>query len=138
MQNGKDQTERIACKMYPINVPVETITELVNLTPHAINLLRFGTLPACSEPARASFDRRIIRRMMVADFPTPVALTTVGYTGVVNLPDPIDGVFYIVSALVMRALRELGVDRDDVGTPDALQRSDDGSQVRACKYLCTD
>jgi hypothetical protein len=51
----------------------------------------------------------------------PVSSSTFGE--VENLPEPSEGTTYLVSALVLNALREKGVKRGDVFAPDTSRRA---------------
>ena len=100
---------------------------LVNLTPHAINLLTSDggtiTLPPSGTVARVSS-----KSVPVGEV-DGVVLTRVTFGEVIDLPAP-DGRCFIVSALVRSALPS----RNDLASPGELVR-DSAGNVIGCKSL---
>src|SRR5690606_4107896 len=71
---------------------------LVNLTPHPVTLLvgdRTLTIPPEPTPARCSETRTVVGAVEVDGLEVPV--TVVGFGEVQGLPDPQEGVLYVVS-----------------------------------------
>lgn len=103
-------------------------TQVLNLTPHALNIHSLDgsvkTLPPSGQVARCSSTTT-----QVGEFDgLPLFSTTFG--DVVGLPDPQDGVLMVVSALVRQAVPH----RKDVVSPGELVRDADGNPV-GCKGL---
>ncbi|MGI5927973.1 MAG: hypothetical protein ACOX8A_12495 [Thermacetogeniaceae bacterium] len=97
--------------------------KIINLTPHAINLVRNGqiveTLPAAALPARVSVSAEIVGEINGFEIRKNV------YGQVVNLPEREEGTVYIVSALVAQAAK----DRDDILVTDGAVRDADGKII---------
>jgi len=93
---------------------------IVNLTPHTIHLPNLtiapdGRLPRCTEISES-----------VGTF-EGVELISRTYGEVFELPAPVPGTLYVVSALVRQAL----LDRKDLASPGDLLRDADGRIVGA-------
>jgi hypothetical protein len=96
---------------------------IINLTPHVVHIEDrdfepSGTIARCAEVTGygGTFDG--------------VMLVTKSFGEVENLPDPVNGVMYIVSMLVRSACP----DRHDLASPGDLVRDDKGNIV-GCKNL---
>jgi len=101
---------------------------LMNLTPHEVVLVRGETrliIPPSGTVARVASDRRVVATIEVDGLRVPINEVVFGQ--VENLPDPAEGVFYVVSALVARALPE----RQDLLVPDDTLRDERGQIVGA-------
>jgi hypothetical protein len=101
---------------------------LMNLTPHEVVLVRGETrlvVPPSGTVARVASDRRVAATIEVDGLRVPINEVVFGQ--VENLPDPAEGVFYVVSALVARALPE----RQDLLVPDDTLRDERGQIVGA-------
>ena len=101
---------------------------LMNLTPHEVVLVRGETrlvVPPSGTVARVASDRRVAATIEVDGLRVPINEVVFGQ--VENLPDPAEGVFYVVSALVTRALPE----RQDLLVPDDTLRDERGQIVGA-------
>lgn len=94
--------------------------KLVNLTPHAINLVRDGQIIETIYPsgvvARVSVTSEVIGQ--INDF----EVRKNAYSEVVNLPEKTENTIYIVSFLVAQAAK----DRDDLVITDGAVRDTDG------------
>ena len=92
---------------------------MINLTPHPITIHdgdNAVTIPPSGTVARVATSSIEMYRLPVEPGVSPVLqMTTFGQ--VVDLPEPQDGVYYVVSGLVLSALREQGSDRQDVIAP---------------------
>lgn len=97
--------------------------KFVNLTPHAIQIVGLAAIPS-SGVARCEVTSTLFGGHGGA------VLIRAAYGAVVGLPDPVDGVMYIVSALVRAAVPA----RDDVASPGDLVRDSDGN-ITGCKNL---
>lgn len=62
---------------------------------------------------------------------TGVAITKTIYDSIVGLPEPKQNTFYLVSAVVINALRENNITRDDVIAPNKVIRDSNGT-VKGC------
>lgn len=96
---------------------------IVNLTPHAINLVRNGqvieTFPPSGVLARVSVATQIVGEINGFEIRKNV------YSEVVNLPERVEGTIYIVSALVAQAAKG----RDDIFVTDGSIRDADGKII---------
>lgn len=107
---------------------------IVNLTPHPITILEKGNIPlatfhATRPAARCSQSTSIVGGHPISeDIAIPLSETTFGK--VVGLPNPIPGVRFIVSRLVMSACP----DRTDLLVPNELVRGEDGNII-GCRSL---
>ena len=105
-------------------------TKLINLCPHAINILDDAGKPVLTvqpsgELARVSQTEEVVA---IPDLPCVVTRQTFGT--VTGLPDATPGVFLIVSRLVAAACPE----RTDLVIPGPLVRDADGNPV-GCRGL---
>lgn len=112
---------------------------IVNLTPHALNLMPAGptgpvvTIPPSGLVARCAVDRVQVDTITIGGFFTlsgdgvsvPVNQTRFG--AVSDLPDPQPDTIYVVSALVAQAVP----DRWDIFIPDDVVRDDQGRIIGA-------
>ena len=110
-----------------------TNTNVINLTPHAVNVISDDnsiatTIPASGNVARCSQTIDIVGALTLDSVVIPISASS--YGEVVDLPDPQDGVYYIVSRLVMSACPA----RQDLLVPNDLVRNDAG-QVIGCRSL---
>ena len=106
---------------------------IVNLTPHAVNIVGDDnsvviTIEASGNVARCSQTIDIVGSITVNSIAIPVSSSS--YGEVVDLPAPQDGVYYVVSRLVMSACPA----REDLLGPNDLVRNDAG-QVIGCRSL---
>ncbi len=93
--------------------------KIVNLTPHEIVVLSQGIevrYPPTSPSARVIVERRHISTIQDGDTVIPVYGQIFGK--VENVPPPRDGTMYIVSAMVLSALKLDPLHHDDVVAPD--------------------
>lgn len=105
--------------------------QLVNLTPHAINILvgdATVTVPPSGQVARCAVTRRQVGTVEVDGHTVPVFRSAFG--AVEGLPAPEAGVGFIVSALVASAVPERG---DVYGVDDAVRNAE--GQVIGCRAL---
>ena len=111
-------------------------TQLVNLTPHTINLVaEDGTQLLSLESqgvARVASTTEIVGYLQVGGVAVPHTHTTFGE--VEGLPDQAPGVGYIVSNMIIPALAQQGIHRDDLFTP-GMQVRDDQGRVIGCRSL---
>lgn len=99
---------------------------LINLTPHAVNLIASEaiTLPPSGVVARCAVERTQVGTIEVDGIEIPVNKTSFGE--VTGLPKPVEGIIYIVSALVAQAAK-----RDDVLMVDDTVRDEQGRIIGA-------
>lgn len=110
-----------------------TTTTIINLTPHAVNIVDSNdaittTIPASGNVARCSQTISIVGSVTLGSVAIPISSSS--YGEVVDLPAPQDGVYYVVSRLVMSACPA----RQDLLVPNDLVRNDAG-QVIGCRSL---
>lgn len=107
--------------------------ELVNLTPHAVTIVCDDvsvTIPVGGAPARVDIERGEATPIMFGSTRLPIGWSS--SVGVVTgLPEPVEGVWYIVSRIVADALPH----RDDLVFPDLLVRDSEGNPI-GCERLC--
>lgn len=98
--------------------------KFVNLTPHEITVVNSTTriFPKSDKIARVS------QTVTVKEVIDDIEIGTVSFGQVVDLPEPVDGVFFIVSALVKSAV----TNRTDLLSPGELVRNTDGIVI-GCK-----
>lgn len=110
-----------------------TNTNVINLTPHAVNIVGDDgsvsvTIPASGDVARCSQTISIVGSVTLGSVAIPISSSS--YGEVVDLPEPQDNTYYIVSRLVMSACPA----RQDLLVPNDLVRNDAG-QVIGCRSL---
>jgi hypothetical protein len=108
--------------------------ELVNLTPHALTIVDgdgniVATIPS-SGVARARQTDRQVGEVEVGGVTVPVFETVFGETD--GLPEPVEGVAYIVSIITLNAARAQGRTTDDLLLSSGLVRDDAGAII-GCK-----
>jgi hypothetical protein len=104
------------------------ILNIVNLTPHALNLMPEGpviTIPPSGLVARCAVDRVQVDTVAVDGITVPVNETRFGEVS--DLPDPQPDTIYVVSALTAQAVPE----RQDVFIVDDVVRDDQGRIIGA-------
>lgn len=106
------------------------MTTLINLTPHAINVLAEDktphfTLPPSGIVARVSTTRQRVDVLYSQQAPEGIAVFGVRFGEVVGLPAEADDVFYVVSALVKTACPK----RADLLSPGELVRNEAGQPI---------
>ena len=107
--------------------------ELINLTPHEVSILtresgQFRNLPIeiaktfypSGTVARVSYSPHIVEKLKVGDI--EIAVTRIKTFNVTNLPEPKEGVAYIVS----KAVAEVAKDRQDLYVLFGLRREKNG------------
>ena len=105
--------------------------KIVNLTPHALNLMSAGpdgpvvTIPPSGQVARCAVTRVQVDTITVDGVTVPINKTQFG--AVSDLPDPRPDTIYVVSALVAQAVPE----RQDVFIVDDAVRDDQGRIIGA-------
>lgn len=105
--------------------------KIVNLTPHALNLMPAGpdgpvvTIPPSGQVARCAVTRVQVDTITVDGVTVPINKTQFG--AVSDLPDPQPSTVYVVSALVAQAVP----DRQDVLIVDDAVRDDQGRIIGA-------
>lgn len=105
--------------------------KLVNLTPHALNLMPSGpagpvvTIPPSGQVARCAVDRKQVDTVTVKGVTVPVNQTQFG--AVSDLPAPRPDTIYVVSTLVAQAVPG----RRDVFIVDDAVRDDQGRIIGA-------
>jgi len=102
----------------------ETMTKLMNCTPHHLNLFEEGvethSLPPTGTVARVEFRQETAEKNVAGLTVTK----TVGDGTLVDMPDPQPGVVFVVSRVV--ASHPLNRVREDVFSPGKLMRDENG------------
>ena len=104
---------------------------IINLTPHALNLMPAGpigpvvTIPPSGQVARCAVDRVQVGTVTIDGISVPVNQTRFGEVS--GLPDPQPNTIYVVSVIVAQAVP----DRWDVFIPDDAVRDDQGRVIGA-------
>ena len=115
---------------------MEQQTQLINLTPHTINIVTEDGTPILSLEsqgvARVAATTEVVGVIQVDEMIVPQTHTTFGE--VEGLPDQAPGVGYIVSNMIISALAQQGIRRDDLFTP-GMQVRDDQGRVIGCRSL---
>jgi hypothetical protein len=121
--------------------------KLVNLTPHQLNIydpsgeaviLSIPPPPAGTPIPRVSIRAETVGTINVNGISIPVR--KIVYGDVENLPQPEEDTIYVVSTFVTLALRERGIERKDLLSPDTNPDSavrDSSGKVIGVKYLQT-
>jgi len=116
------------------------MVKFVNLTPHEVVVydqegreivLR---IPPSGKVARVTSTTRVVGEV------NGIPVRRVEYGSIVDLPEPQENTIYIVSTLVLLALKEKGVARNDIVSPDTNTDSvirDSQGRVIGVKYFQT-
>ena len=110
---------------------------LLNLTPHELRIRNIDNdgeiyLPKSMKPARCVLNPMPVKHGFVYVDGETIELLRYHVGSVFDLPEPVEGVTYVVSAMVARAAAELG--RTDVVMPGPSIR-DEYYRVVACHGL---
>ena len=102
--------------------------KFVNLIGHDITISGHATLPRCDNPCKVETKQRIIGHL------AGIPVVETHFEKIANLPDPEDGVYYIVSRIVMDFAP---FDREDVFSVDTGPTAvrDQSGQVVAVTQL---
>jgi hypothetical protein len=124
---------------------MEKKVKLINLTPHELNICDSEGKVILSIPPpkdmpvpRVSIKSEVVGNINVDGVEVPIR--KVVYGDVENLPPPEEGTLYVVSTLVIIALKEKGIERKDLLSPDTNPDSsvrDSSGKVIGVKYLQT-
>ena len=96
--------------------------KFVNLTPHTLTVVDDSGNTVLSVAPSGTVARVATQQTVVGNVGGIDVVRTV-FGDVDGLPAPADGVVYIVSTLVLSALKDAGVSRDDVVAPDTSPQS---------------
>lgn len=100
-----------------IKLDPEGVTEIVNLTPHAVTFKRVNMNDLVVESTGAARAEEVFSAKPV-EFIGNIPIYDLHYTGkVVGLPDPVPGRVYIVSMITAQVMLALGIERGDVVSP---------------------
>jgi hypothetical protein len=102
--------------------------KFINLIGHDITISGYGTLPKADKPCRVETEQMIIGKL------AGVPIVKTEFIKLVNLPDPEEGTYYIVSRLTMDFIP---FDREDVFCVDTGPTAirDENGQVVAVTQL---
>lgn len=104
--------------------------KLVNLTPHALNVVTGADTLVTIEPSGDI--ARVSVQYTIKGNCNGIPLYETIYGNLQGLPEPAEGTMYVVSTLVASAAKELG--RDDILSPGELVRDENGQPV-GCRGL---
>jgi hypothetical protein len=118
---------------------------IINLTPHELNVCdsEGKIILSIPPPKDVPIPRVQVRSEIVGEVETDgvkIPVRRVVYGDTENLPPPEEGTIYVVSTFVTLALREKGVKRKDLLSPDTNVDSavrDSSGRVLGVKYLQT-
>jgi hypothetical protein len=116
------------------------MVEFINLTAHEIviydeegkNIIL--RIPPSGKIARVATDSRIVGKV------DNIPIRKTVYGEIIDLPDPKPGVVYLVSTVLLMALKEKGMNWPDVLSPDTTPDSairDEQGRIIGVKYLQT-
>jgi len=108
----------------------QTTTNIVNLTPHAIDIVDDNGNPFVSIPASGQLARVTTQTVRTGESFNGIPVSRTTHGEVENLPDRQENTIYIVSLAVALEVPE----REDVFIPNESIRNDKG-QVAGCKSL---
>jgi len=120
------------------------IKSIVNLTPHDVVIYdRQGKEPILTIPPSGVVTRVSVTpkgsRVINVDG-KEITIRKIEYGEITNLPDPKEGTIYIVSSIVLQALKYKGIKREDVlavdSNPDSAIRDEKG-RIKGVKFLMT-
>lgn len=110
------------------------MSEVVNLTPHAITIRVHGgdiTFPPSGKIARIKEKNVAPTRSQIFGF--PVAGKT-AFEAVLDLPEPVEGTIFIVSGMVAAQVSRPDVFSPATGPEDGAIRNDKGQIVAVTKF----
>jgi hypothetical protein len=118
---------------------------IINLTPHELNIYdsEGKVILSIPPPKDVPIPRVQVRSEIVGEVEVDgvkIPVRRIVYGDVENLPPPEEGTIYVVSTFVTLALREKGVERRDLLSPDTNVDSavrDSSGRVLGVKYLQT-
>lgn len=113
--------------------------EIINLTPHAVNIVDANgneilQIPASGTIARCSAETETVGEIIVNGVRIPETRTVMG--DVYDLPEEKPGTIYIVSLAVAKAIAKANPERRDLRIPDQSVRNAAG-QIVGCRSLGT-
>lgn len=103
--------------------------QYINLTPHAVNIISADNTMTASYPASGQVARIATEVTGETD-----GVTSVAYGTLSGLPEPVEGVTYIVSLVSLVCLLALQGTRPDVVAPWSEARDSDG-RIFGCRGL---
>ena len=107
-------------KVANITFNPESVTEIVNLTPHAVTFKRGNMKDLTVESSGSARVEEVFSGEPVETV-DGVPVYDLSYTGkIIGLPDQVPGRIYIVSMITAQALLALGIERGDVVSPNFI------------------
>lgn len=111
--------------------------KFINLTPHVLNVIGDDGSVVLSVPPSGTV-ARVATQQTVATQLDGIDVVRTVFGDVDGLPAPQPDTVYVVSTLVLQALRHAGVDRSDVVAPDtspaSVVRNADGQVVGVKRF----
>lgn len=112
-------------------------TKIVNLTPHTVNVVDDLGNTIISIASSGNVSRVTTQQTVVGNIAGIDIVRTV-FGDVDGLPDPQPDTVYVVSTLVLQALKDSGISRSDVVAPDtspqSVVRNTDGQIVGVKRF----
>jgi len=110
---------------------------IINLTPHEVVVMseddeEIMRIPPSGQVARVEVKTEVIGEI------NGIKVRKVVYGDIVGLPEPQENTIYVVSTLVLIALKDKGIHRDDVVSPDTNPDSvvrDSQGRIVGVKYF---
>jgi len=111
--------EKAMCYKYPI--------KWVNLTPHDINIYSPDGRSMLASISPSGNVARVETEEEFVGYINGLPVKRIKYKRIIGLPKPEDNVFYIVSSIVLIALKAMGIKRNDVVAPNTNDAVRDSS-----------
>jgi hypothetical protein len=117
-------------------LPITEIQEALNVTPHTVGFFDEEATPLLEVPstglARVSARTSVVGHLRINGVLIPQTHTE--YGEIEGLPDQVEGRIIIVSGMIISALAQQGIHRDDLFVP-GMQIRDDAGRVIGCRSL---
>lgn len=111
------------------------MSKIINLTPHAVNLfLSDNTTVTFESQGVARAEQTVVDAGSIDGY----RLVRTSFGAPVDLPDPQDGVYYLVSAILVSAARQSGRTVADLLLPAETVRDDQGRIIGCRAFALVD
>lgn len=130
------QEERRSIMEQQTQMQITEIREALNVTPHTVGFFDEEATPLLEVPstglARVSARTSVVGHLRINGVLIPQTHTE--YGEIEGLPEPQEGRIIIVSGMIVSALAQQGIHRDDLFVP-GMQIRDDAGRVIGCRSL---
>ena len=118
------------------------MVRLINLTPHEITVVGedgepIATFPPSGKVARVQQNAEKIKEVEIRGVKIDVVRTE--YSEIIDLPEKRENTVFLVSVLVLQALKQRGIERNDVVAPDtgpeSAVRDEKGNIVGVRRFM---